>query len=175
MKPEKSNASRARLRKLSEQNHLLLHELKQTKNQLRKEVWARKEEEEEIPTSSDPLLAWLGGINGTLESPIVTSSTPQSNTKPLTVAKMVDGRRHFQCSTSSKRSRSETDMNPLDIDTDGYEKSPPITPETGQPSPFTRIDMLPIMASTGQFEPSGWYIARNLWALQSWGLHGAFR
>lgn len=157
MKPEKSSASRARLRKLSEQNHLLLHELKQTKNQLREEVWARKKTEEEIPTNPDPLLTWLGGINGSLESPTATSSTPQSNTKPLMVAKMVGGRRHFPYSTSLKRSHSEADMDP-----DGYEKRPPITPETGQPSLFTRIDMLPIMASTGQFEPSASCIVRNL-------------
>lgn len=155
--------SRTMLNKLSKQQHLLLQELERTKRRLREEIWAREgrtgaSDAARPTTPPDQLASWPhrqthGGTCASLPGTALNSPSSYRSKKR---SQATDGGRepHASGSARLKRSRSEAGINPVDIDdTEGVhvERARATKPEeSNRPSPSTRIDMLPVMSSTGE-------------------------
>lgn len=150
MKQEEARVSRAMLSKLSKQQHLLLRELERTKRRLREEIHAREERRLIPPTDSDTI-AWTSQWIGNVETARDTLSSPAVcvGTKRFPIKNVVGGGRG-PGNASLKRSRSEAGIGYVENDAEGIETARGPKPEVARPYPTTRIDMLPIMASTGE-------------------------
>lgn len=158
---EDQDYSRTMLNKLSKQQHLLLQELERTKRRLREEIWAREGRTgipgAARPTSPDPLDSWPrqqahGSAGARLPS---TALDSPSNYRSKKRSQAADGGRgqHTSGGASLKRSRSEAGIRPTEIDVEGehVERARATRPEESHRlSPSTRIDMLPVMSSTGE-------------------------
>ena len=144
--PHASHASRTVKTKLRKQE-LLLRRVEGVEQQLRQKVWAWEKRTNAKSIDSDSSL-WLDGISGVLESSNVTSPDSFGHNKPSRVP-TGDGNFILGC---LKGSRSVVGMNSIDIISDGCEGEKVTQPGIGRPSPSTRINMLPVMSSTGQRE-----------------------
>lgn len=152
------------LNKLSKQQHLLLQELERTKRRLREEIWAREgragTSDAARPTNPpDPWESWPhqqshGSACDNL--PNTALNSPSSHRSKKRSSQVTDGGRGLHSSGGGarlKRSRSEAGIGPTDSDVEGVrvERARATKPEeSSRPFPSTRIDMLPIMCSTGE-------------------------
>lgn len=155
--------SRTMLSKLSKQQQLLLQELERTKRRLREEIWAREQRtattSNALPAdSADPLALWSNRhthdpdhgryANNALGSP----SSYQSNKRSSHLTNGGKGQ-NAAGGARLKRSRVEAGMSLVEnpTTTQGIERLGSMKPEEkSRAPPSTRIDMLPVMSSTGE-------------------------
>lgn len=158
------------LNKLSKQQQLLLQELERTKRRLREEIWAREgrtaanTNNNALPTDpADPLALWsnyharsadFGSKSANNANALVPPSSYQSNKRSSQVP---DGRKgpHAPGGARLKRSRIEAGIvSPVENPDkkEGIERLQAAmkSEEKSRAPPSTRIDMLPVMSSTGE-------------------------
>lgn len=148
------------LNKLSKQQQLLLQELERTKRRLREEIWAREGRtattDNAPPTDApDPLTLWSNHHTrdanyGRSANALISPSSYQSNKRS---SQVTDGGRGPNASGGArlKRSRIEAGMSPVESRAEGIERLRALKlEEKSQAPPSTRIDMLPVMSSTGE-------------------------
>lgn len=149
------------LYKLSKQQHLLLQELERTKRRLREEIWAREgrpgASDVARPTNPPDLLSsWPHKqTRGSARIPTTMLNSPSTYRSKKRSSQVTDGGRGPQNSggTRLKRSRNEGCISPTDSGVEGVsvERARATKPEeSNRPSPSARIDMLPVMSSTGE-------------------------
>lgn len=170
------------LNKLSKQQQLLLQELERTKRRLREEIWAREgrtaiyTNNNALPTDpADPLALWSNhhargadfGRSVHNANALVSPSSYQSNKRSSQVP---DGRKGPNAPGGArlKRSRIEAGIvspveNPTKEGTERFQAAMK-SEEKSRAPPSTRIDMLPVMSSTGEWgkKASFRYHAREL-------------
>lgn len=140
------------LSKLSKQQHLLLRELERTKRQLREEIWKREgRTADALPADRDQAerpIRPRGVSRESKSNKALLSPTKGVIHQSTTMIKGIgQGAVEGAC---LKRSRSEAGMSCVENDTEGVDKAKAVKPEGGRPTPCTRIDMLPVMSSTGE-------------------------
>lgn len=155
---EGPDSSRTMLNKLSKQQHLLLQELERTKRRLREEIWAREgrtaTSDVARPTSpTEPSASWAHQqMHGSAcaRLPTTAFNSPSSYRTKKRSSQVTDGGRgpHISGGARLKRPRSEAGICPTENDVEGVHAMKP--EESNRPSPSTRIDMLPVMSSTGE-------------------------
>lgn len=166
---ENPQHSRTMLTKLTKQQHLLLQELERTKRRLREEVWAREEKTAADKTASpvDPAdsLAVLWASRRARGCDSVAAASKKGMLSPSSrnhkqLSRTTDGRRDPvpKEGPSLKRSWREAGMGPAEdeaegerttgaMDPAGNSRASTVSPST---SPLTRIDLLPVMSTTGE-------------------------
>lgn len=152
------NVSRALLCKFSKQQHLLLCELERTRRRLREEQWMK--EERSLKTALDPptrpnSARWHHHAGGDSREEYSDHSVPlckrlaKNKRGPATEVARDRSGLEGAC---FKRSRSEDGANVMVTKEEMRGCGPLMTTVAamGRPSPATKIDMLPVMSSTGE-------------------------
>lgn len=146
-----ADVSSAMLSKLNKQQRLLLRELERTKRRLREEISARTERTTVAsPTDSNPA-AWSNKAHGDeWTSKDTLHAAARLTNKKRSQITSAGGGRQDAGGACLKRSRSEAGMSSIERDAEGVERALTAKLYVARPSPATRIDMLPVMASTGK-------------------------
>lgn len=137
--------------KLSKQQHFLLRELERTKRRLQEEIWAREARTAIAPPINPESAIWLNKPfdNGEVLENVLPSTAGNVPDTHLPTTNVPGGRPGIR-GTCLKRSRSEAGMSSVEGDLDGIYREKAMQPGMLRPSPTTRIDMLPVMSSTGE-------------------------